>query len=59
MDEWINKRVKIDLDNNQYYKGLVLSVGEDYISIRDINDKLVYISLKNIRSIKEVSNGSS
>jgi len=59
MDEWINKRVKIDLDNNQYYKGLVLSVGEDYISIRDINDKLVYISLKNIRSIKEVSNESS
>jgi hypothetical protein len=55
MDEYIGKEVKIDLDNKMYYRGKVLSAGIDYISIRDINDKLVYINLKNVISIKEVS----
>ena len=54
MDEYINKEVKIDLDNGMYYRGKVLSVGNDYISIRDIRDKLVYINLKNVVSIKGV-----
>lgn len=54
MDEYKGKEVKIDLDNKMYYRGIVLSTGTDYISIRDINGKLVYINLKNVVSIKEV-----
>jgi len=54
MNDYIGKRVKITLDNNFYYKGLVLSAGEDYISLRDIHDKLTYINLKNVISIVEV-----
>ena len=46
--------MKIDLDNGQYYAGLVLSSGEDYIKIRDKNDKLVFVNLKNVISIREV-----
>jgi len=54
MDEYVGKEVKISLDNKMYYRGIVLSVGTDYISIRDIRDKLVYINLKNVVSIKEM-----
>jgi len=54
VNEYINKKVKVDLDNGYYYKGLVLSFGDEFISIRDFNDKLVYINLKNVISIKEV-----
>jgi len=54
VDEYIGKKVKIDLVNGQYYAGLVLSSGEDYIKIRDKNEKLVFIILKNIISIREV-----
>jgi len=55
VNEYIGKKVKIDLINGQYYSGLVLSAGEDYIKIRDKNEKLVFIVLKNIISIREVS----
>jgi hypothetical protein len=54
MSEYKNKKVKIDLDNGFYYSGLVLTLGEDYISIRDKNDKLVFVNIKNIVSIREV-----
>ena len=50
---WLNMRVRINLDNNQYFRGLVLSEGEDYITIRDINDKTVYIRKEHIISMKE------
>jgi len=55
VNEYINKKVKVDLTNGQYYSGLVLSASEDYIKIRDKNDKLVFINLKNVISIREVS----
>lgn len=55
VSECVNKKVKIDLDSKIYYSGLVLSVGEDYIKIRDKRDEIVFISLKNIVSIREVS----
>jgi len=54
VSEYDGKRVKVDLTNGQYYSGLVLSAGEDYIKIRDKNDKLVFINLKNVISIREV-----
>ena len=53
--EYIGKKVKIDLDNGIFWAGVVLSSGEDYIKIRDKNDKLVFIVLKNVVSIREVS----
>ena len=54
VSEYVNKRVKVDIDNGFYYTGIVLSCGEDYIKIRDKRDKLVLISLKNVISIVEV-----
>jgi len=55
VNEYVGKKVKVDLTNGQYYAGWVLSSGEDYIKIRDKNDKLVFIVLKNVISIREVS----
>ena len=55
VSEYINKKVKVDLNNGQYFSGLVLSAGEDYIKIRDKNDSLVFINLQNVISIREVS----
>lgn len=55
VSEYVGKEVKVDLDNGLYYKGLVLSFGEDFLTMRDKNNKLVYISLKNVVSIREVS----
>ena len=53
VNEYVEKKVKIDLNNGQYYSGLVLSSGENYIKIRDKNDKLVFINLINVVSIRE------
>lgn len=55
MSDWMNKVVKINLKNGFYYKGKVLSEGEDYIRIRDINGKLVFINFSFVISIEEVS----
>jgi small nuclear ribonucleoprotein (snRNP)-like protein len=54
MDEYINKEVKVSLQNQIYYRGKVLSAGEDYIKIRDIKDKIVFINLKNIISMEVI-----
>jgi len=53
VNEYVGKKVKIDLINSQYYSGIVLSAGDDYIKIRDKNEKLVFIVLKNVISIRE------
>lgn len=52
--EYVGKRVVVDLNNGFFYTGIVLSAGEDYIKIRDKNDKLVFINLTNVVSIREV-----
>ena len=54
LNEYIGKKVKIDLTNGQYYAGFVLSSGDDYVKIRDKNDKLVFLRLDNVISIREV-----
>ena len=51
--EWINKKVKVSLSTGRYYKGLVLSEGEDYIRIRDINDNIVFIRFSAVDVIEE------
>ena len=54
-NDWINKRVKISLQNGFYYKGLVISEGDSYIKIRDIRDNLVFINFDAVISIEEVA----
>lgn len=54
VNEWRGKRVKVVLTNGEYYKGLVLSDGDDYIKLRDIHDKQVLIRLDQIIVLKEV-----
>ena len=55
-NEWIKKwegnKVRISLSSGMYYKGLVLSVGEDFIKIRDFRDKIVFIRLENITVVE-------
>jgi len=51
--EWTNKKVKVSLSTGRYYKGLVLSEGEDYIRIRDINDNIVFIRFSAVDVIEE------
>lgn len=55
MKQYIKKEVKIDLENNQYYKGLVLDADELFLTLKDKNGDMVSISIKSIISIKEVS----
>jgi len=55
MNDWLNKVVKVSLKNGFYYKGKVLSEGENYIRIRDINGKMVFINFDFVISIEEVS----
>ena len=54
VNEWINKTVKVSLNNGFYYKGVVISEGDTYIKIRDIKDKIVFINFDAVISIVEV-----
>jgi small nuclear ribonucleoprotein (snRNP)-like protein len=54
VNEYVGKKVKIDLVNGQYYSGKILSAGEDYVKIRDKNDNMVFVNLSHVISIKEV-----
>ena len=54
MDEFINKEVKINITKDIYYRGIVLDIKNDMLSMRDINDELVYININKIMVIKEV-----
>ena len=35
-----------------YYKGVVLSDGDDWIKLRDINDNIVFVRLDSIKIIE-------
>lgn len=52
LSEVNGKKVKIIVSNNYYYKGLVLSIGEDHIKIRDINDRISFIVLAEIKFLE-------
>jgi small nuclear ribonucleoprotein (snRNP)-like protein len=53
VNEWVNKKVKVSLSNGMYYKGLVLSEGEDYIRLRDIKNNIVFIKFSAVDVIEE------
>lgn len=53
VNEWVNKKVKVSLSNGMYYKGLVLSEGEDWIRLRDIKSNIVFIKFSAIDVIEE------
>jgi len=52
--EYINKCVKIDTLEGIYFKGVVIEVSDYFISLKDLRNNLVTLSLKNITSIREV-----
>ncbi len=52
---YIGSKVKIILENNYYYIGVVLSADENSLDLRDIKGNLVSINKKTILSIQEVS----
>lgn len=55
LNECVGKRVKIVLRNGYYYSCLILSVGDEYVKIRDKNDTITFIVLEeiNILEVKE------
>jgi len=62
MEEWKNqigkfleKRIKITLSNGTIYTGFVLSVGDEYVKIRDLRENIVFVVVNMICSIEEVS----
>ena len=54
VSDYDGKKVVINLKNSQYYKGIVLKFEEKGLIIRDIRDKLVWISLDEVIDIREV-----
>lgn len=52
-DNWSGKKVKVSLSTGRYYKGLVLSEGEDYIRLRDFHNNIVFIRLSVVDVIEE------
>ena len=54
--EYVGERVKIILKNGYYYSCIILSVGDDYVKIRDKNDTTSFIVLEEIK-IFEVKRG--
>ncbi len=51
---YLNKRVKIDISSGYYYSGLVLSVDSEFLTLEDIQGRLVTLSIKDILNIREV-----
>ena len=52
---YLNKYVKVDLENGFYYSGLVTNVDSDSITIEDKGGLNVSIQIKFITFIREVS----
>lgn len=48
----IGRQVKIVVTNGWYYKGVILSVGKDYLRLRDFNDKTCMINLNAISMLE-------
>ena len=56
---WVGKIVKLDLVSGYYYKGKIISVSGDSLTLRDVNGNLVTLLISQITLIREViSNGS-
>jgi ribosome maturation factor RimP len=54
LSKYVGKYVKIELKNGYFYKGKILGVHESFISIKDINNKFVDISIDAISYVVEV-----
>ena len=54
-NEWLNKVVKVSLKNGFYFKGVVLTEGENYIIIRDLKNNKVHINFDSVVFIEEVN----
>jgi len=54
-DMWLGEKVKISLKSGMYYKGVVLSVGDDFFKLRDFKDTIVFIRIEHINVIEEWS----
>lgn len=51
LEQFLNKFVEVILVNEMHYTGIVLSVGEDHLKLRDKFEKIVFIPLNNICSV--------
>ena len=52
-EEWVNKKAKISIISNRYYKGKVLAVDESFLKFIDFKGHIVYIRLDHIIIIEE------
>jgi len=54
LSKYVGRYVKVELKNGYFYKGKVIGVHESDISIKDINNRFVDISIDAISFIVEV-----
>jgi len=54
LNNYLKKKVRIELSNGYYYKGIVLSFDDDFLTIKDKFGKFVDVSIKSIALIVEV-----
>jgi len=55
---YVGKLVRIDLINNYFYQGLVLSSDDNSLTLRDRNGNIVSLKENSILYIREVKNGN-
>ena len=48
------KKIKVVLNNNFFYECKILSIGTDYIKIRDKYDKIVFITIQEIKLLEVI-----
>ncbi|KKN40763.1 hypothetical protein LCGC14_0729790 [marine sediment metagenome] len=54
VSNYLEKYVKVDLQNGFYYEGLVIGIDSDSITLRDKTGKIVTIQVKFLTFIREV-----
>lgn len=52
INEWSGKKVRVSLKSGLYYKGLVLSIGDEFMKMRDFRDKIIFIRVDQITIIQ-------
>jgi len=58
LDKYVGLKVKIDLTNGFYYEGIVISVDNNSLRLKDKFGKNIDISESAISFLRELDNGS-
>lgn len=54
LTQYVGRKCKVDLTNNYFYQGVVISADSEAIVLKDIYGKLVTLTIKSILYIREI-----